>query len=357
MDKINIDPYATTIIRSESSIIWHDEDENLLFQHAKQAEPLLIEHSDRSYVLKQFHRLIQHWKVKYQGLLGDTRWNHDSFLILAPFNPSYLAKIPDDFYIQEEQKVLASEANYNSLYELSPAILTRISALQHFAQEELGFIGVDSSTDNPGVDAILLQEFKLRIELFATLNLIDKYLVQMEDYSRTLENHALSLFLLKYEFNRLADWMLLIKSVIERYYTLSNNELIQIPREEQILAEERPPSPPAPGIDWSFFPRSKRAYDREFQAVNSMDLLAGAKAVFQDYVNGTKGFNWFLHCNRHHAKRVAEILADSSIDTIAELLDKMKAIPMNPEGSLARRITYIEEKMNTSPEAGYSHSI
>lgn len=354
MDKINIDPYATTIIRSESSIIWHDEDENLLFQHAKQAEPL-IDHSDRSYVLNQFHRLIQHWKVKYQGLLGDTRWNHDSFLILAPFNLSYLANIPEDYYIQEEQKVLDCEANYNCLYELSPAILTRISALQHFAQKELGFIGVDSSTDNSRVDTILLQEFKLRIELFAILNLIDKYLVQMEAHSSKLENNAQSL--LKYEFNRLADWMLLIKSVIGHYYSLSNSELIQIPREEQILADERPPSPPAPGIDWSFFPRSKRAYDREFQAVNSMDLLAGAKAVFQDYVNGTKGFNWFLHCNRHHAKRVAEILADSSIDTIAELLDKMKAIPMNPEGSLARRIAYIEEKMNTSPEAGYSQSI
>lgn len=116
------------------------------------------------------------------------------------------------------------------------------------------------------------------------------------------------------------------------------------------LAETKPENTPSP-IDWSKFKSSRKAYEREFLAGNlgnepigEMGVLAGAKGVLLDYVNGTLGMSRFFHPKRHHGVEVRKILA---IKTLPELIDALKAVDKKAEGSLARRIAFIEEKIRT----------
>jgi hypothetical protein len=89
--------------------------------------------------------------------------------------------------------------------------------------------------------------------------------------------------------------------------------------------------------------------------VDSNDGLAQALRLLKDYTKGNSAISRFFygHWNRHYVVEVNAIVkrVHADINSVDELLTELYKINiMNPNGSLATRIRYIEENCQFSEE-------
>lgn len=86
--------------------------------------------------------------------------------------------------------------------------------------------------------------------------------------------------------------------------------------------------------------------------------LNKAKALLEDYTKHDSTLSRFFHShwNRHHVREVnqwIESIEKGHIKTVEVLINSMSGIPSNPEGSLARRMHFIEAEILTQEQADY----
>ena len=87
------------------------------------------------------------------------------------------------------------------------------------------------------------------------------------------------------------------------------------------------------------------------------NALQGAQALLNDYTKNNSMLNRILslHWNRHYTQQVNAIALrigpqEGGINTMQALIDELRRIQvLNPNGSLARRIAFIEEKKAENP--------
>jgi hypothetical protein len=122
-------------------------------------------------------------------------------------------------------------------------------------------------------------------------------------------------------------------------------------------------SPPVPLIKPSE-PTAVRSYPESYSAsfTSGSSKLNSARALLDDYTKGDNAFVRFafFHWNRHHVDAVADIVRkidkgqiknEAQLRVILKNLEENNVI--NPDGSIARRISYIVEKLNESAPINY----
>ncbi|KTD06941.1 DUF5617 domain-containing protein [Legionella jamestowniensis] len=97
--------------------------------------------------------------------------------------------------------------------------------------------------------------------------------------------------------------------------------------------------------------QTRAAYEKVFQG---KDSLESARNLLNDYTKGNHLFSGVIrllhgHANRHYVTEIAQLVRKidhGDIKDIKELVEKIKQIEIkNPIGSLARRLAFIEEKI------------
>ena len=127
------------------------------------------------------------------------------------------------------------------------------------------------------------------------------------------------------------------------------------PQSEPAKPDEGPQSSSHKGEENSHYKRpvlkaeTRASYEALYQS--KQDALDSARALLNDYTKSYSFWNRFFHghWNRHHVPEVNAIVKQidqECISSVDELLKKLASIKLvNPEeGSLARRILFIEEK-------------
>lgn len=119
------------------------------------------------------------------------------------------------------------------------------------------------------------------------------------------------------------------------------------------LKKLRPPLKPAPVSYAALFPN---------HLTTEAELMQGARAMLDDYTKGNNAVKRFFHGHwkRHHVVAVNKIVdymqpdrtdwrKITTLDTLRRELNKIK--PENPNGSLARRIRYINQRILLASQA------
>jgi hypothetical protein len=105
----------------------------------------------------------------------------------------------------------------------------------------------------------------------------------------------------------------------------------------------------------SFFANSGAAFPHSYYCIwnakNQKSTKQRAIALLNDYTKENSYFGSFFGClftghwNRHHTDEVIEIL-NIHYESVDDLLARVKEIGPAKEGSLARRIAFIEHELN-----------